>query len=826
MSRIRKTSRAATVALLISVAWLSGCAYTQMPRIDPTGRRIFAEPPISTTPIYRSQPGVQPAGTEWSVVLQPGEIVAPVGSEVILVGGVLGNDGFLRTNQRLEWSLADGGVGHFVAVGKGGMTDLLVGDFTRPHKIDNTFAVGSTSRAYVRLDRGTPDASDDVCVARGQGWISLTSPIEGSSYVTLHAPGVPTWDLHSRKALVHWVDAQWRFPPPAINPAGTRHTFTTVVTRQSNQAPCVGWSVRYEIVDGPPAGFAPNGAEIITVPTDDAGQACVEIFQKEPGPGTNKIAITVVRPAAAGGPNGRELVVGQGSTIKTWTAAALAVRKLGPATAALGATLTYQIEVSNPGDQPANNVTIVDALPRELNYIDSTPPAQLENNKLKWQIGQLAGGQTQTFQLNCRAEALGSITNCVDATGTGGPTPNGQLTASDCATTTVTAPQVDVQITGPTQATVGTNVTFQINVTNRGQVPTDKLLIKDRFELGLKHARLPSPIERDLGSLAAGQMRQIAVTFQVTRAGRLCHTVEVTSPGGVRATAEACLTAVEPVQPQTQPPTQTQPPAQTQPPLPAPVQPQPPAQAQPQPSAPTGTQPGLALRTSGPRSANVDDLVRFTIDVTNTGAEPLTNVRVEDQLDATLFPWRATEGHTPQGNGLVWTLDSIPPGRTDRLEVHCKCVRAATQACHRVTVTLPDGSRQQSEACLEILPAQGELTMTVTDLRDPVRSGKGVTYELRVTNPTDAVQRNVALEVKVPKGLQPDRLGTSGPGTPQTEGQTIYFTPVAELEPGEVLRYHVRVTTRQPGQYTVRAEVTSESQTTPLVVEETTEVYE
>ena len=116
---------------------VGGCAYLQVPRIDPTGQRIFATPPISSTPRFRSEPGAARVGDDVEVTLTPELRVAPIGSEVVLVAGVASDDGYLRTNRRLELSLSPEGVGHFVAVDRNGLVDLLLGDFNRPRKIDN-----------------------------------------------------------------------------------------------------------------------------------------------------------------------------------------------------------------------------------------------------------------------------------------------------------------------------------------------------------------------------------------------------------------------------------------------------------------------------------------------------------------------------------------------------------------------------------------------------------------------------------------------------------------------------------------------------------------
>ena len=115
---------------------------------------------------------------------------------------------------------------------------------------------------------------------RGQGWITLTSPIEGTSHVTVVAPEVYGWDARTKSATVHFVDAVVQYPPPAINPAGTKHVFTTTVTRHSNQSPCENWLVRYEIVGGPPAGFLPSGAHGGRSPHQlRPARRCAEIVQ-------------------------------------------------------------------------------------------------------------------------------------------------------------------------------------------------------------------------------------------------------------------------------------------------------------------------------------------------------------------------------------------------------------------------------------------------------------------------------------------------------------------------------------------------------------------
>lgn len=807
-----------------------GCANHRLPRIDPTGESLFvydtppaslydptpyaaspyqpspAYPPAASgqygyaapAPQYAEVPGQMRWGDNVCTTLAPTRTIAPVGSEVVLIAGVVDVEGFLRTNERVEWTIAPDGVGQFVDLDKESCVDLLLWDFTRPRKLSNNFAVTSTSRTYLRLTRGTPAAGDDVAVLRGQTWISVTSASEGTSLVTAFAPSVYGWKPRKQTATVHWVDAQWRLPPPAINPAGTSHVFTTSVTRHTDGSPCVGWLVRYEIADGPAAGFAPDGAQAAEAVTDANGQASIEIFQKEPASGTNRVAIQVIRPAALGGVAGQRLVVGSGSTTKTWSSPELGLRKTGPAIASVDSTISYRIEVTNAGDLPTRNIVVTDELPEGLDYQSSTPAATPSGRSLEWRLGDLAARQTRVLEVRFRTRQQGSMTSCAQATAAGG------LRARDCVTTTVGAATLDVSVSGPQKAKVGDQVTFQMVITNRGRAAATGFLIKNRFDAGLQHSQARSPIERSLGSLAAGQSQRISVSFRVVDSGRLCQQIEVIGAGSVMATARACLTAGRATSS-----------------LPVP-----------------GPEPGLTTRANvsvsktGPSGRNVGETAEFTINVTNTGTQPLTNVKVADSYDQCFQPKMATDGYKDSPDGsLVWTIESLPAGKSTRLKVHCLCREQALRACGRVKVTTDQGVSDEQEACLSIrsaaasaLPSISNLTMSVADLRDPVNVDKEVTYEIRVTNNGRTSDRRVTVTAIVPEGMMAAPLGTSGPAKFDISGPTVRFQPVAEIRSGETLTYRVRVRARRPGIIQFKAQLTSQNSQRAMTVEEQTEI--
>jgi uncharacterized repeat protein (TIGR01451 family) len=901
MRRSGANYRTVFLMAIIYAMIAGGCNSLKTSGIDPTGEHVLTAPPAAANPSYPNpyqEPPPPPQPWEpVTLILTPSVTVAPVGSEVLLIAGVGSADGYLRCNQRLEWSIAPGGVGQFTDIGKNDFVDILLGDYNRPRLVNGVFGIGSTVSKDEQVKRGPSAPAEEISILPGQGWIKITSPIEGTSTVSVVDSKIVNTAQRVKTAVIYWTDATWRFPPPAINPAGTKHVFTTTVMRQTNQCPCPGWVIKYTITGGPPAGFSPDGASSIEAITDAAGQANAEIFQKSPAHGTNQIGIEVIRPAELPGAGGQRMTVGTGSTMQTWTAADIALKLSGPSMAKAGETLTYRLEVSNPGDLLSKNIIVSNVLPDGLVYLGGNPPAAVGGKQLQWRLAELGPRQRQTIEVNVRAEKEGSVSNCADVMTEGG------LKVSDCATTTITAAApgagaqtaaappssaasstsslIDLKVQGPPNITLkgeSTFVTFNIIVTNHSQTNLNNLLVKDRFDPGLefrdsKNKIINSP-EYPLGDLPAGKTSKFDLTFRVLQAGNLCHTVEVTRQNESLVKTRACVMVSAQSMP---PPGIAQPGGQ----LPSRTatgaapgaspgnkQAAPPAG---QPSSAAAGMPTITIKQSGPKTSlhTVGDIVSFISQITNPNNRPLSNLKVVYHFDPALVPKFATDHYRVEGGNLVWVIAQLPAGNYTQLEVQYECVKAADKASNTVSVSTREGAQAQDSAYLEIHSPPGTqssggatsggtpwsgrvktgenqggeirpggtaaekgqsanaLTLSVVALHNPVAAGKELTYEIRVVNNTDAVDRRVTVTAIVPDGMIPVPLGTTGqsPTKFEIDHQTVSFDPVMALQPGETLIYRVRVRTKSAGQLLFRAELSSRNITQPIVREAETEVF-
>lgn len=844
---ISATTRNAAIVLAACV-WLTGCVNVRVPAIDPTGARIFA-PATTTTvfptvapgagssffprPAFTDAPAVPvcpeeamvigpaaPIGTgvapcppvaaaptavtalgQDRLVLSPTKMVAPIGTEVVLLGGICGPHGYYVTRQPLEWTLSQESVGNFVDVNKPSHPPLARLLDREAKKLSSNFAITRTSTEARWIDRGTSNPNDDVWLHKGQSWVTVTSPTEGVSYITAVATGAENWEQRRQTAKVHWVDAQWALPGPAVVRAGERHKLITQVARASNGKGAQHWLVRYEIISGPDVVFEANGQKSIEVKTNADGEAVAELAPRTVAPGSTQVRIQILTPRdTAGSPE--NVPVGTGFTTVTWSAPGLSVRTVGPASVAVGAALSYFVEVSNPGDLPADNAVLVADIPVLMKYLSSTPPPSQElTRQLRWQLGNLGPRETQRFEIRCRAEGAGEQRFLARAEAAGG------LSAESSVATRVVQSSLSLRVLDPpTTAKVGEEVYFNIEVSNTGDQPIANVIIRDQFDAGLRHTGGErSPIQRVIGDLVPGDLRQIGVGFIVQRAGRHCHTIEVVGAGGHAASTRACVDATEPVR-------------------------------------------DVAVEVTGPAERTAGESAIYEIRVTNTGEAELTSLQLLAVPGPDLTPTNASPGMRSTPEGLVWDIPSLPAGETARRRIQCTCDRPAAQAEMAVRVTTGQGitaadSTSTVVQAAPVVPVQpptrpddvppaapvtGELKISMAETEDPIALGKKTIYIIELKNDRNVEDRNVEMTMHVPEGLEFDRFVSisAGLSISTNDDRIIQVERIAEMRPGGKRMFRVEVIGRRVGRWPFRVEVRSLRSPEPISVVNETVVNE
>ncbi|HTN76611.1 MAG TPA: hypothetical protein VL096_15230 [Pirellulaceae bacterium] len=835
--------RLARAALLLLVL-IAGC---QVPRIDPSGNAIFAPGSTTLDPQLGQLPTPTPAfvappapencspgqpgckkffptsqceklvsgiykeftcvGDEGQLQLTPARLVAPVGTEVVLLAGLCGPEKTFVARQPIEWLMSQESVGNFVAVGEDGECSLTRVYKSQPKKTTGGYAVGVSSAAAATVTRGTPQPNDDFHLGRGQAWLSVTSPSEGTSYVTVLAPKAKNWDQRRQTAVIHWVDAQWSLPGPAIVPAGRKHTLTTHVTRAGGTQPAAGHFVRYEVSSGAPAGFLPGGQPSVEVPVDAQGNASVEIGQLSPQAGATSVSIQILRPGLAGD-TGRT-TVGQGWTSITWSAPGLAVKVSGPSAIQAGLEATFRIDITNPGDIASKDVVVSNTLPPGLDFTAANPPPQVFGNRMDWRLGDLPAKATQTITLRTMGTRGGNIRLNVLAKSADG------VQSQDSFATQITQQSLSVVMSGPPTADVGEQIQYRVEIENTGDQPLSNVKLTNRFDAGLEQIQGErSPVVRSIGDLMPREKRVLGITFIVRQAGEQCHTLDASADGGQLTTFRSCVKA--------------------------------------------GVRDALSLtvKKTGPADQVVGGTAAYVIEVTNTGNKPLTNVRIIDQYSGSLEPKDASNGFAVEAGAITWSIPQLDPGKFVQRRVNCVCLKADPGAINRVTVTTNEritGTDQVSTRVSQAgagygpdrdLPlvesgvratagvesgnvnADGRLSLTITESADPTKIGQAVVYFITLANERAVSDRDVRMRITLPEGLRYSKLSGRYAASASGNGRVIDITPIAEMRPNEKLQeFKLEVIATAEGKQRLRVEANSQRSPTAVAIEEETTIF-
>lgn len=758
--------------LLLAVAPLllmSGCfGVTQnpsyFPHLWPTGDiiRTHAKPPG-----FGYFSNFDPHACRLEV--RPIESTNPVRTQHVLIATIYDEHDKPRRKRRVEWMLE--GAGNIVEVDESGFFP------GRGYKVDNKYAVSYTDFKEHRISRGNNDPNDDFVIRPGQSWCVISSAVEGDTHVTVYAPEIANWDRHKVFVTKHWVDADWKLPPPAVNRAGTEHTFTTTVFRCTDGQPLANYRVRYRLLDGPPAFFLPGKGQEAVAVSDLNGNAAMTLVQAAPLPGINRVGVELIRPPDPSLPSGSGIIIRTGETTKEWQAPTVELTKAGPPSVPVGQELPYTITVTNTSKVEVQAMTVRDAIPESLQYVRSDPPAIVEGNQLTWTLGLLNPGQAHALQVVFRTTRVGPVANTAGVTTVEG------LKSENTFTTQVTAPQLNVTKTGPTTAVVGVPINYQIVVSNPGTGPATNVQLKDEFDPGLEHESLANvpevknTVELPIGTLAAGESKTVPLTLTPRQTGRLVNRVTATADGSLTARAEH----------------------------PVVVQ-----RAQ------------LAVTKTGPPARYLDKQALWDIRVSNPGEVPLSNVVVRDRLPAELSFVSATEGGQLAEGQVVWNLGTLQPNEQKLVQVLTKCAQMTPRAVNVAAASADPGIQVQSEAPIEIrgLPA---FRLEVVDVDDPVEVGNKTTYKIDVTNQGSLPGNRVEIIANVPPQMR--ILNANGPTKPRIEGQQVIFPAIDALQPKQTVNYSIDVEALQPGDVRFEAQLRSETLRDPVTEQESTRIY-
>ena len=204
-----------------------------------------------------------------------------------------------------------------------------------------------------------------------------------------------------------------------------------------------------------------------------------------------------------------------------------------------GDNLTYTVTVKNEGNGNANDVIIVDALGKGLEYVSSTGNYDNKTNTITWKV-DLASGETKTFTVVAKIIGYTDVTNEVTV---------GNKTAAVTVNIPEIIPAKDVNNTTPN---FGDKVEYTITVNNNANKDAKQVVIVDTLGKGLKFINASHNGKYDESTrtitwiidLDAGESAVFSVNAAVEAYGNINNTVVV---GNKSATKNITVPEITPI---------------------------------------------------------------------------------------------------------------------------------------------------------------------------------------------------------------------------------------------------------------------------------------
>lgn len=205
----------------------------------------------------------------------------------------------------------------------------------------------------------------------------------------------------------------------------------------------------------------------------------------------------------------------------------------------VGDAAAFTLTVSNPGDGSADVVKIKALLSEGLEHA--------RGNKIDFDIGNLAPGESRNVTLLCATRA-GGVQKCeAEAAAEGG------LLAKDAASLNVIMPRLDLQVVGPRLRYLDRKAIFSLKVTNPGDAAASNVTVADMVPAGFKvlaasdggrHDFQTRTVSWFLGEVGPGQTREVKLEVQAVNPGEHEHKATAVGARGLRAESKL-MTRVE-----------------------------------------------------------------------------------------------------------------------------------------------------------------------------------------------------------------------------------------------------------------------------------------
>lgn len=175
--------------------------------------------------------------------------------------------------------------------------------------------------------------------------------------------------------------------------------------------------------------------------------------------------------------------------------------KEGPSLVFLNKPANYTITITNDGNADAKNVILTDTLPKNLDYISSSPAGIFKPGKgeklarIKWKLGDIGAGKKKIIKLSTRANKVGRCKNSVKMISDTDILPKIEPQTAICMTNIIGVPAMHINsydTEDPVE--VGKQTIYVIEVRNEGTSPCTNVVLIDTVDDEMEFISASGPV--------------------------------------------------------------------------------------------------------------------------------------------------------------------------------------------------------------------------------------------------------------------------------------------------------------------------------------------
>ena len=400
------------------------------------------------------------------------------------------------------------------------------------------------------------------------------------------------------------------------------------------------------------------------------------------------------------------------------------MEKTGPRTGKVGVPYCYTIKVTNLTKRNVKNVEVVQSLPKNFQVKSSEPKMEGGGDTGKWFLGDFGPQEVKVIKVCGLPTQSGSMPFCTDVT---------YKLPEICIDPMILEPKLTIAKRASPEVLLCDVIQVTFTVKNTGTGVAENVKIKDSLPPGLKTVDGKSNVVLDVGTLKAGESKDVTLTVKAEKTGTFTNSATVVAEG-LSGESNQTTTVVK--------------------------------------------QPVLSIAKSGPAKVYVGRKITYDIVITNKGDGAAASTIIEDAIPSNTSVASASQGGAVAGSTVTWNVGTLQPNDSRKVSVTLN--PAGIGIVNNVVTAKAGCAAAVSAAASTEVSGISAILLEVIDIEDPIEVGGNETYEITVTNQGSDTGTNVKVTCMLEDQMQ--FVSTSGPtkGT-CADGKTVTFDPLPTL---------------------------------------------